>query len=177
MRSAFVHKKLHQYPVTGGVSTYAISVKFPKLVEMAEAILESIGWYGPANIEFKIDQRDNTPKLMEVNPRLWGSLQLAVSSGINFPYLLYQLSMDGDVKPHFEYKTGVKFHWFVYGGFMHFIKNPASIKKLGIYAYNFLGMNSCHATWSLTDPLPFIVLPLTLLDYHTSDEMKKNRPR
>jgi len=175
MRSAFVHKKLRQYPITGGVSTYATSVKFPKLVEITEGLLASIGWYGSANVEFKIDQRDNTPKLMEVNPRLWGSLQLAIASGINVPYLLYQLAVDGDVKPSFEYKTDVKFRWFMHGDFMNFITNATAKRKWNIDVFKLFERNSCHATWSWSDPLPFFGLPLALIDYLSSDEMKKYR--
>ncbi len=175
MRSAFVHKKLRQYPVTGGASTYAVSVKFPRLVEIAEAVLNSIGWYGVANVEFKIDKRDNSPKLMEVNPRLWGSLQLAVSSGINIPYLLYQLAMDGDITPRFEYQTGVKIRWFMYGDFMHFLANLISQGKFYPDVFKLFEKRSCHAIWSLSDPLPFLGLSLSLLDYLISDEMKKFR--
>ena len=175
MRCAFVHKKLRQYPISGGASTYAVSVKFPKLVEIAEALLSSIGWYGSANIDFKIDERDNIPKLMEVNPRLWGSLQLAVASGINIPYLLYQLAVHGDIPPYFEYQTGVKFRWFMYGDFVNFITNLTAKRKLNLDAFKLFEKNSCHATWSLSDPLPFFGLSLALLDYLTSDEMKKYR--
>jgi len=175
MRCVFVHKKLRQYPVTGGASTYAVSVKFPRLVEMAEALLTSIGWYGSANIEFKIDQRDNVPKLMEVNPRLWGSLQLAISSGINIPYLLYQLAMDGDISPHFKYKTDVRFHWFVQGDFMNFLINLFTKKRIELGVFKLFEKNSCHASWSILDPVPFLGVSLSLLDYLTSDEMKKFR--
>ena len=42
------------------------------------------------NIEFRIDSRDGVPKIMEVNPRFWGSLQLSILSGVDFPYLLYK---------------------------------------------------------------------------------------
>ena len=175
MLCAFVHKKLRQYPITGGASTYAVSVKYPKLVEIAEALLTSIGWYGSANIEFKIDQRDNIPKLMEVNPRLWGSLQLAISSGINIPYLLYQLAVTGDISPHFEYKTDVKFHWFMQGDFMNFFANLFSRKRVELGVFRLFEKNSCHATWSISDPLPFLGLSLSLIDYLASDEMKKFR--
>ena len=175
MRSAFVHRKLRQYPIRGGASTYAVSVKFPGLVEIAEAVLVSIGWYGIANVEFKIDQRDNVPKLMEVNPRLWGSLQLTVASGINIPYLLYQLAMSGDIAPHFEYQTDVKFRWFVYGDFMHFLADLASRRKLDFDIFNLFEKNNCHAMWSLSDPLPFWGMSLSLLDYLISDEMRKFR--
>ncbi len=175
MRSAFVHKKLRQYPLTGGASTYAVSVKFPRLIEIAEALLASIGWYGCANIEFKIDQRDGTPKLMEVNPRLWGSLQLAVASGINVPYLLYQLAVNGDIPPNFEYQTGVKFCWFMQGDFMNFVTNLTAKRKFNLDVFKLFRKNSCHATWSLSDPLPSLGLSLSLIDYLTSDEMKKYR--
>lgn len=38
-------------------------------------------------VEWKVDLRDGRPKLMEINPRFWGSLELAVRSGVNFPSL------------------------------------------------------------------------------------------
>lgn len=176
MRSAFVHKKIRQLPITGGASTYAVSVKYPKLVEIAEALLTSINWYGAANIEFKIDQNDNIPKLMEINPRLWGSLQLAIASGINIPYLLYQLALEGDIKPSFEYKEGIKFRWFMYGDFVNFFTNLIMKKRFDLGNLKLLERNNCHATWSLSDPLPYFVgLPLALIDYMVSDEMERFR--
>jgi predicted ATP-grasp superfamily ATP-dependent carboligase len=176
MRSAFVHKKLRQFPITGGVSTCAVSVKYPELIEIAEKVLTSISWYGSANVEFKIDQRDNTPKLMEINPRLWGSLQLTVASGINVPYLLYQLAMKGDIAPHFKYQVGVKFRWFMYGDFVNSLLILIKQKKFNFDNYRLFEKNSHHATWSLSDPMPYFVgLPLFLIDYLTSDEMEKFR--
>ena len=175
MRSAFVHRKLRQYPATGGVSTCAVSVKFPRLLELVESLLASLDWYGSANIEFKIDERDNMPKLMEVNPHLWGSLQLAIASGVNIPYLLYQLAMKGDIQPQFEYKSGVKFRWFVYGDFMHFLTNAVALKKIDSDIFWLFEKNDCHATWSLSDPLPFFGLPLSLLDYVINYEKEKLR--
>ncbi len=63
-------------------------------------------------VEFKHDARDGTPKLLEINGRFWGSLQLAVDAGIDFPYLLYRLAVDGDVEPAFSYETGVRLRWW-----------------------------------------------------------------
>lgn len=175
MRSAFVHQKLRQYPSTGGASTYAVSVKFPKLVELTEALLKSLQWYGVANVEFKIDQRDNIPKLMEANPRLWGSLQLAISSGVNIPYMLYQLALEGDIKPIFDYKTGVKFRWFLHGDAMHFLSNFYKFKKNDFNILKLFEKGNCHAIWSIADPLPTLGNMLSLLDFITSKEMRKFR--
>jgi hypothetical protein len=35
---------------------------------------------------------------MEINPRFWGSLQLAIDSGVDFPYWLYQITTGKELK-------------------------------------------------------------------------------
>ena len=62
-------------------------------------------------VEFKMDKRDNRPKLMEVNARFWGSLQLAISSGIDFPYLLCCLATGQEIDPPENYTAGVRSRW------------------------------------------------------------------
>jgi hypothetical protein len=61
---------------------------------------------------------------MEINGRFWGSLEVAVASGVDFPYLLYRLVTDGDVQPALSYKPGVKCRWL--GGD---IQNLVSVLK------------------------------------------------
>jgi predicted ATP-grasp superfamily ATP-dependent carboligase len=173
MRSVFVHQKIRQYPPTGGASTYAVSVKFPRLVELTESLLKSLRWRGVANVEFKIDRRDGSPRLMEANPRLWGSLQLAITSGINIPQMLYQLAIDGDTKPVFDYKTGVKFRWFLHGDAMHFLYNLSRLRRNDPNILKLLERQNCHAIWSLSDPLPALGNILSLLDFIASKEMRK----
>ena len=62
-----------------------------------------------AEVEFKVDSRDLTPKLMEINPRFWGSMNVAIESGVDFPYMLYLLAKGEHVDPVFTYRSGVKF--------------------------------------------------------------------
>jgi len=50
---------------------------------------------------------------MEINTRFWGSLQLAIDSGMNFPWLLYQLACDGHTDPVYTYKTGLRLRWLL----------------------------------------------------------------
>jgi predicted ATP-grasp superfamily ATP-dependent carboligase len=173
MRSAFVHQKLRQYPITGGVSTYAISVKHQHLIEITEHLLKSIGWYGVANAEFKIDERTNRPILMEVNPRFWGSLQLAISSGIDFPYLLYKLAVDGDIKPKFDYSVGVKFRWILQGDLMYFLSSLFKHAKIDPHFFQMFEKNMCHAIGSYSDPLPIIGKLLSSIDFIMNAEMRR----
>lgn len=108
IRAIFTHKRLREYPITGGPSTFRESVRHPKMEKVAQKLLEHIGWHGIAMVEFKLDERTNKPVLIEINPRFWGSIYLAVAAGVDFPYLLYEMSVEGDVKSVFDYKVGVK---------------------------------------------------------------------
>ncbi len=112
-RAIFTHKRLREYPITGGPSTARISVRHTKMEKQAELLLKELKWHGVAMVEFKLDSRTKEPILMEINPRFWGSLNQAISSGVNFPYLLYTMAVEGDVKPVFTYKTGIKTRWIL----------------------------------------------------------------
>ena len=114
LRAAFAHRRLREKPPSGGVSVLSESIGLdPKLLEHAERILEALKWHGVAMVEFKHDSRDGVTKLLEINGRFWGSLQLAVDSGVDFPYLLYRLAVDGDIDPVFTYRVGVRLRWWL----------------------------------------------------------------
>jgi hypothetical protein len=62
----------------------------------------------------------------------------------------------------------------MYGDFVNFLSTLITQKKAILDNFKLFEKNSCHATWSLTDPLPYFVgLPLSLIDYLVSDELKE----
>jgi hypothetical protein len=65
---------------------------------------------------------------MEINPKFWGSLDLAIASGVDFPYLLYKMAVDGDVSPVSNYKLGTKFIWPFPDDFLHVLNKPQDLK-------------------------------------------------
>lgn len=85
----FAHQRLREKPPTGGVSVLRKGVPLRDDVRRhSAALLEHFGWSGVAMVEFKEDAASGTVYLMEINGRFWGSLQLAVDSGVDFPRLL-----------------------------------------------------------------------------------------
>lgn len=89
----FAHRRLREKPPGGGVSVLCESARVDeKLKSSAETLLRKAKWHGVAMVEFRVSEND-TGYLMEVNPRFWGSLQLAIDSGIDFPYWLYLVSI------------------------------------------------------------------------------------
>ena len=104
----FCHRRLREYPISGGPSTLCESVRDEELIDLGAKMLRALKLKGLAMVEFKLDQQTNEYKFLEINPRFWGSLPLALRCGVNFPAYLVQMALG--VKPHrnWDYPLGVK---------------------------------------------------------------------
>lgn len=116
-RAFFAHRRLREKPPSGGVSVLSESAPLdPRLLKLSTALLDSVHWHGVAMIEFRIGS-DGTPYLMEINTRFWGSLQLAIDAGVDFPRLLLESSLETDAAapaaPLAEYRQGVRLRWLL----------------------------------------------------------------
>jgi predicted ATP-grasp superfamily ATP-dependent carboligase len=111
--ATFTHRRIREKPPSGGVSVYAESTA-PNagLVERAEQLLHAYAWRGVAMVELKVDAHTGTPYLMEVNGRFWGSLQLAIDAGVDFPALLVGRAMGRDGRGPAQWKVGVRGRWY-----------------------------------------------------------------
>ena len=172
LKAVFVHKRLREYPITGGPSTLRESVVNDEVKESAVKLLSSIKWYGVAMVEFKVDPRDNKPKLMEINPRFWGSLSLAIYSGVDFPYLLYKMAMGENFEPVTKYKTGIRSRYLLPGDIMHFISNPERFKMKPSF-FKFFDKNTKDDIISFKDPLPTFGRILSLLTLLYNKDMQR----
>lgn len=106
----FMHERIHEFPITGGASTLAKSVFKQDLKETGDRLLTSLNWHGVAMVEFKRDSVSGELKLMEINPKFWGSFELSYKAGINFAYLAYLVAMQKEI-PKSSYKNDVYFRW------------------------------------------------------------------
>src|SRR5262249_40521175 len=71
--ASFAHRRIREYPISGGPSTICVSVVDDRLSGYAASVIRELGWTGVAMVEFK---KGDDYRLMEVNPRFWGSLPL-----------------------------------------------------------------------------------------------------
>ena len=100
----FQHERLHELPLTGGASSYRRSMPVDAaLLDMATRLLNSLQWHGAAMVEFK-GSADHGYRLMEINPRLWGSLALPIRAGVDFPKGLWCLATGQDPGPQPRYR-------------------------------------------------------------------------
>ena len=150
-----VQRRIRSYPVSGGPSTLRETIRDERAVELAFRLLKAMKWFGVAMVEFRIDSRDCTPKLMEVNPRFWGSLQLSILSGVDFPYLLYKLVTEKDIEPDLNYELGVKCRWLLPGDILWFLSAPNKSGNLKEFLrfntnYDILSRNDIGSTVGFT---------------------------
>lgn len=109
----FAHQRLREKPPQGGVSVLSRSAPLDtRLLDAARTLLDAANWHGVAMVEFRVDP-SGEPYLMEVNTRFWGSLQLAIDSGVDFPALLLKTSLNQPMEPIHEYRIGQRLRWLL----------------------------------------------------------------
>jgi predicted ATP-grasp superfamily ATP-dependent carboligase len=113
LRAQFAHERLTEKPASGGESVYRESVAIDEdLRNRSRELLDRFGWRGVAMVEYKRDAATGQPYLMEVNGRFWGSLQLAIDAGVDFPRILAACAL-GDQPEHMPtYRVGVRSRWW-----------------------------------------------------------------
>lgn len=115
LKAAFCHRRLREKPPWGGVSVLRDSVPYDvQLVDDSFRLLKSLGWdRGAAMVEYKRDSRDGRLKLMEINGRFWGSLQLAIDAGMDIPAMACQAVRGESVPAQTDYLVGMVSRWFL----------------------------------------------------------------
>jgi len=112
-KKVFMHERIRENPVSGGVSTSAKSYYDNKLIEAGKEIMAGLNWHGQVMVEFKKDINTGEYKLIEINPKFWGSLELCLSSGMNFPLYLCEMAMDKELEYSESYNRKRIFLWLI----------------------------------------------------------------
>ena len=76
------HRRIAEFPVTGGSSVYRTTFNHPNMKIIAQKILGQLSWTGFVMFEFKLTTEGELV-LIEINPRIWGSINQALSNGVN----------------------------------------------------------------------------------------------
>lgn len=164
-KAIFMHKRVREYPASGGASVCAEGFYDEVLAGYGKKILDHLKWNGVAMVEFKKDAKDNTYKLMEINPKFWGSLELALASGVNFPLYLVKKAANESLPEIKDYKK-IRFHWILNGEVYHFFSRPSSL--FSIVKDLFIAKSDI----SLRDPMPNLV-QILLIFVHYFKQAKK----
>ncbi len=165
----FAHRRLHEVPYTGGVSSFRESCSDEELISLGETILKAIDYEGVAMVEFRRRASDGKPLFLEINGRLWGSLALALHAGIDFPKALLECYQYGHpLQKSSVYRSGIKCRNIFPGEIRHLISilrakplpqresPPSKLRALGHFFLLSLNPTIRHDYFWWTDPLPGI---------------------
>ncbi|HEU0133709.1 MAG TPA: ATP-grasp domain-containing protein [Allosphingosinicella sp.] len=92
---AYQHRRLQESSETGASTRRVTEPADPALLAAAEPLAQAAKLDGVAMFEFRLDRRSGRHILLEVNPRFWGSLPLAVAAGADFPALWWDVAVHG----------------------------------------------------------------------------------
>jgi len=156
-RAWVTKRKLRQYPPQFGDGSMQVTEEAPRVAELSHRLLTNFSYRGFVGIEFKLDARDGTYRLMEINPRTVSGNQLAISAGIDFPWIGYQyltgseleISLSAPFRPQVKY---VNEEWDVQA-YLSLRKSKA------ITLRDWLGSLRGVQAWAIgawDDPLPLV---------------------
>ena len=112
VQCVFSHRRVREKPPWGGVSTLCeVAPPDPALVEHTRRLMQALGWTGVAMVEFKHDPATGRSWLMEINGRFWGSIQLAIAAGVDFPWLYVRQALTGAAPGPVNVNPRVRMLW------------------------------------------------------------------
>jgi len=111
LRRHMMHRRLRETPSTGGSSWAAQSQYSEDLFSQSKKLLDALEWNGPAMVEFKRRESNGKLVLIELNPKLWGSLDLTIQAGVDIPVLMTLAAFGGPMATDLSFKQGICFWW------------------------------------------------------------------
>ncbi|HEU20241.1 MAG TPA: ATP-grasp domain-containing protein [Deltaproteobacteria bacterium] len=165
------------YPLNTGTSCFVETVHNSEILDLTFAILKSLRVWGMTELEFIIDERDGKPKFLEINPRFWGSIQCAISAGVDFPFLLHKMVTDNNNSVSYDYASGVTGRYLFPKDLLNLVsvlkgRYPFSYKMKTAADFLKFYPNNTDYIFSLTDMKPF----LSLFKYYLLEKKYWRRP-
>jgi len=130
----FMYKEIRSIPTRGGSSSYAQSFYDAEVKAYSTKLLDQLHWHGVAQVEYKRGS-DRRLELMEINPKFWASLDVALQAGVNFPYYLCEMAQGKELDYSEEYDRNLRFH-FPSRELKHIRERPSSISRVILDSLN-----------------------------------------
>ena len=109
MVASMTYRGLRAFPAERGATVMRETVEAAEMEKVAAELMGPLGWHGVAELDFRWEGTPEAqPQLIEVNPRFFGGLIQSVESGWDYPWLLFQLAVEGHIEPVKQTRTDVR---------------------------------------------------------------------
>ena len=158
------------FPLDGGSATVNVTVHDDKIANQSKKLLEALNWQGYANIDFVMDERDGSPKIIEINARISAIVKIAFEAGCDIAKLLLEDAFEEETAICGDYKDGLSVSCCL-TEFLWFLKSKKRFKSKPSV---FFKRRNKDVIFSFADPKPFFVFCIqSLKNYKTA--MKKRK--
>ena len=158
IHAAVVFEKTRWFPVDGGTSSLNRTVDRPDIIATGRQLLQAMNWIGYADIDLIQDTRAGVAKVMEVNPRVTGSVKIAFEAGVDFADLLVKQALGQPLPTYQGYRVGVSMRYLPLD-ILWFLYSPDRFRAKPSW-FKFWGADQCEQVFSWDDPGPFLGLTL-----------------
>ena len=164
----FQHLRKRELPITGGKSVAAKSFKNRKLNIIGDKFINKINWQGVLMLEFKYYK--NNFYLIEVNPKFWGSLDLAIVSGSNFPISISKIYNNKINLINSNYRNNFNYQWPLDGDITHGILRPTNFINV---LFDLMNVNVKSNLWLIKDTrVSFEMIKKFIISYFKAIKIK-----
>jgi predicted ATP-grasp superfamily ATP-dependent carboligase len=177
--AALTQKRLLTKPLSGGKGIVNVTTRDEELLDYAGRVAMETHWNGVLLFDFKRDARDGKPRLLEVNPRFWGTTWLTTCAGLNFPHNLVLAAKKQPLRFPDEYPLGLVCRWPLYE-LGTFLESPRSISSFAARLNGFFQRfrwKDCVSDFVWRDPKPLVAEFVALFIRMWRDLVRKRRAR
>jgi predicted ATP-grasp superfamily ATP-dependent carboligase len=151
-RRIMAHRRIREFPPTGGESTCCELIEESDAIDAGRRLLDALKWHGVAMVELKRHSADGRLYLMEVNPKFWGSLDLALAAGADFPGDLARIAGGEELDDQPSPSGPLRFCWPLGNDLRYLVARPGAWRR--VLADWFGG---ARTNLRASDPLPHLV--------------------
>lgn len=156
------HKRIRTYPEEGGVTVYSKVDFNDEIKHLGVDLLKKLNWSGIAMIEFLYDKRSNSYKIIELNPRAWGSIMLSEFCNSNMLSNYINIALNREIEKSFL-KDNVYIRWIFPWDVISYIKKKGEIKNF--WSLNL--KNTCYINFTYSNFFQsFFFLLLNIFDFN-----------
>lgn len=156
VKSSFIYGSYRVYPIKGGTGTFNMTVDRGDVHEECAKLVTGMGLRGAVGVDLMIDSRDDTPKVIEINPRVLACSKIGFLAGVDQARQVLEDAFGYEVTPYMEYRSGVGLR-MSQTDTLWFLRSPDRFRSKPSW---FSNRNTKDQTFSWDDPLPWFAFLL-----------------
>jgi len=119
----YQHHRIRTFPESGGVSSCAETIYIPEIHETGRQMLADLKWNGLAMLEFLQEPTSGKYKVIECNPRLWGTSLLGEYAGYALVEKYVRLCLNLPL-PAYKIREKARIRWYFPYEILYALKSP-----------------------------------------------------